>query len=310
MKSTTDETPPPHPASLPTSDASPSRTNRNGESVTDRAEEEFPELVIQPSRGWIGINWHELFQFRELLYFLAWRDIKIRYKQTVLGLAWALLQPLVSMIVFSVVFGRFGKIPSENAPYPVYVLAGLIPWTLFASGVTAAAQSLIQQQAMLSKIYFPRLFLPTATIGPFFVDAMLSFVLYGIVLAIYGIVPSWQVIFLPLLIVFNVVATLGMGYLLAALILRYRDFRHVLPFVIQIMMFASPVIYPVWMLGRHRWMLMLNPMSGLIQGYRSAILGTPWDPPGILASVVMASVMFVVGLFYFRRTERVFADIA
>ena len=202
------------------------------------------EIIIRPRRGWIAVNWKELYDFRELLYYLALRDVKIRYKQTVLGVAWAVIQPLFTMLIFTLVFGRFAKMPSEGLPYPVYVFAGLIPWTLFSGSLTAAAQSLVQQQSILTKIYFPRLFIPTATLGPFLIDMLVSFVLYGLILGWYGVVPRWQVVFLPLLVGLTVLTSLGLGFLLSAMIVVYRDVRHLIPFLIQILLFASPVIYP------------------------------------------------------------------
>ena len=269
------------------------------------------ETVIQPRRGWIAVNWKELYDFRELLYYLALRDVKVRYKQTVLGVAWAVIQPLFTMLIFTLIFGRFAKIPSEGLPYSVYVFAGLIPWTLFSSGVTAAGQSLVMQQNMLTKIYFPRLFIPTATLGAFLVDAAVSFALYALVLAFHGVVPSWQIVYLPGFLALTVMASLGLGYTLAAMIVVYRDIRHIIPFLMQILMFASPVIYPARLVPTHyQWVLALNPLCGIIDGFRSSILGTPWNPVTLALSLTVTPVLFVFGLYYFRKTERLFADIA
>ena len=269
------------------------------------------ETVIRPRKGWIAINWGELFDFRELLFFLAWRDVKIRYKQTVLGVAWAVLQPLTQMLIFTLIFGRFAKIPSEGFPYPAFVFAGLIPMTLFSSGVTAAAQSLVQQQNMLTKVYFPRLFVPMATIGPFLIDMLISFGLYALVLAYYHIVPSWQVVFLPFLILLTIMATIGLGLALAALVVVYRDLKHTVPFLMQILLFASPVIYPARMMPpRYQWIFALNPMCGIIGGFRSAILGTPWELSLLALSTATTFALLAFGLFYFRKTERLFADLA
>jgi lipopolysaccharide transport system permease protein len=269
------------------------------------------ETLIRPRKGWIAVNWKELFDFRELLFFLAWRDVKIRYKQTVLGVAWAVIQPLFTMTIFTLIFGRFAKIPSQGLPYPAFVFAGLIPWTLFSSGVTAAAQSLVQQQNMLTKVYFPRLFVPTATFGPFLIDMLISFGLYALVLSYYHIVPSWQVVFVPFLILLTLTAALGLGLTLAALVVVYRDLKHTVPFIMQILLFASPVIYPARMLpSRYQWILALNPMCGIIGAFRSAILGTPWEPVLLMTSTVVSVAMLAFGLFYFRKTERLFADIA
>ncbi len=274
-------------------------------------ETEPGEILIQPRSGWIPINWRELSDFRELLFFLALRDVKIRYKQTVLGVAWAVLQPLLTMTIFSVIFGRFAGVPSQGFPYPVFVFAGLIPWMFFANGVAAAAQSLVNQQQLLTKIYFPRLFVPTATVVAFLVDLLISLSLYALILAYYGITPGWQIVFLPLLIVATVTATLGLGYSLAALTVLYRDFRYTVPFMIQILLYLSPVIYPMELLSRrYQWILALNPMCGIIEGYRAVLLGAPWNPMIMLIGSAVNVGLLLFGLFFFRRTERQFADIA
>lgn len=271
---------------------------------------EAPELVIGPRRGWIGIDWGEMYRGRELLYFLTQRDIKIRYKQTVLGVAWAVIQPLLMMLIFSVIFGRFAKIPSQDMPYPVFVFAGILPWTFFSTGLTQGGMSLVNQQQLLTKIYFPRLFVPTAAVGVAMVDMAIGFVLYAIIMLIYGVVPSWGIVFLPGLILLTIALTLACSYTLAALTVLYRDFRFAVPFLVQILMYASPVIYPVRMVPqRYQYLLVLNPLVGLIDGYRSAILGSPWNLKALSASVVMTVVLLAFGLYYFRRTERRFADI-
>ncbi len=273
-------------------------------------EAEPGEIVIQPSIGWIPINWKELVEFRELLFFLSLRDVKIRYKQTVLGVAWAVLQPLLTMIIFSLIFGRLVGIASQGVPYPLFVFAGLIPWMFFSSGVTAATSSLVQQQHLLTKIYFPRLFVPTASIGAFLVDMLVSMALYAVILLAYGAIPGWRILLLPVLIVFTITATLGPGYFLSALTVKYRDVRYTVPFLMQIMMYTSPVIYPVSIFGRWQWLLAMNPMCGLIDAYRSVILGTSWNPVTLAIGMPINVAMFVFGVFYFRKTERLFADIA
>lgn len=278
-------------------------------SQNDAAEPD--EIVIRPRSGWIAVDWRELYKARELLYFLVWRDVKIRYKQTALGVAWAVLQPVLTMLIFTAIFGRFAKIPSDGLPYPLFVFAGLVPWTFFASGVGQGSQSLMNQQHLLTKIYLPRLFIPTAAIGAFLIDMVISFGIYAVLMAFYGVLPSPGIVFLPVLIALTILATLGSGYLLAALTVTYRDFRYVVPFMIQILMYVSPVIYPVSMVPeQYRPFLALNPMGGLIEAYRSAILGTPWNPLTLTISSASALSLFVVGLFYFRKTERRFADIA
>ena len=283
-----------------------------GQSTIDRSAMADPtELIIQPTRGWIGIDWGELLRYRELLYFLVWRDFKVRYKQTVLGVAWAVLQPVFNMVVFTIIFGKLANISSEGMPYAVFVYAGLLPWTFFSGGVNLAGLSLVNQQNLLTKIYFPRLFVPTASIGAGMVDMAISFGVFAIILLFYQTVPSWQIVFLPPLILLTVLATLGFGYTLAALTVSYRDFRFVVPFMLQAMMYLSPVIYPVSLVpGKWQWLLALNPMTGIIDAYRSAILGKPWNFTTLAVSTAATLVLFVFGLFYFRKTERKFADIA
>ena len=280
----------------------------------DQARDEYDEpaeILIEARSGWIAVDWRELYRCRELLYFLTLRDIKIRYKQTVLGVAWAVLQPLLTMVIFTVIFGRFAKIPSDGVPYPVFVFAGLVPWTFFANGVAQASQSLVNQQQLLTKIYLPRLFIPTAAASAFLIDFAISLGIYAVMLAIYGVAPSPGIILLPFLIILTLLATLGLGYLLGALTVAYRDFRYVVPFMIQIMMYLSPVIYPGSLVpSRFQLILALNPMCGIIEAYRSAILGTPWNFATLAISSLSSLVLCVLGLFYFRKTERRFADIA
>jgi homopolymeric O-antigen transport system permease protein len=277
----------------------------------EEADPEFSEILIRPRAGWIAIDWKELIHFRELLYYLALRDLKIRYKQTSLGVAWAVLQPLFTMIIVTIIFGRFAGLPSEGVPYAVFVFAGLIPWTFFYNGVTTSGLSLVNQQQMLTKIYFPRLFVPTSAIGVFLVDLMISLVIYALILAFYRFVPSWQIVFLPPIVLLTILATLGLGYTLAASIVLYRDIRHTVPFFMQILMYVSPVIYPLSMLSpRYRRLLSLNPLCGIIGAYRSSILGTPWDLGELAISTATTVALFAFGLYYFRRTERYFADIA
>lgn len=268
-------------------------------------------IRIQPQRGWVAIDWKELWEFRELLYFLTWRDVTIRYKQTVLGVAWAVLQPVFSMVVFTLIFGKFAKIPSEGVPYAVFVYAGLLPWTFFAQAVTNGGQSLVNQQHLLTKIYLPRLFVPTASIGSGLVDLAISIGVYAVVLVVYGVVPSWQCVFLPPLALLTVMATTGLTYALAALTVAYRDFRYVVPFMMQALLYLSPVVYPVSIVPpEFHWLLALNPMAGIIDGYRAAILGKEWNFTTLVVSTLSASALFVYGLYYFRKTERRFADIA
>jgi lipopolysaccharide transport system permease protein len=285
----------------------------NGEPTGQRAPADSFELVIRPRSGWIGINWKELIAYRELLLFLIWRDISVRYKQTVLGSAWAILQPLLLMLMFTFIFGRVAKIPVPNdLPYPVFVFAGLIPWVLFSQGFAQSALSLVNQQHLLTKVYFPRLFVPTAAAAVFLVDLTFSLGIYALILVYYRVVPSWTIILLPFLVVLTLIATLSVGLTLSALTVFYRDFRHIVPFLQQIFLFFTPVIYPTSLITRplYRWILSVNPMFGIVTAYRSAILGIDWDLPCLAISTAAALGSFAFGMFYFRRTERRFADFA
>ena len=284
-----------------------------GAGTTVWDEEDARELVIRPRTGWIGVNWRELLASRELLFFLIWRDIKVRYKQTSLGVAWAMLQPLLTMAIFTFVFGRVAGVSSKTGgvPYPAYVFAGLIPWLFFYNGVTASAASLINQQQILTKIYFPRLFVPTAGVGAFLLDMLMSGILYAFILAWYGIAPSWHIVFLPLVVLLATTATLGLGYALAALTVVYRDLRYAVPFMMQVLMFLSPVIYPIEIIPpRFQWIVALNPACAVIDAFRWSVLGTSLNPAMFALGLLVNAAMFVFGLFYFRKTERFFADIA
>lgn len=278
----------------------------------DGVSNEFRELVIRPRSGWMPIDWEELWAYHELLWFLVWRDISVRYKQTILGSAWAILQPLMLMVIFTVVFGRFAKVDSEGFPYPVFVFAGLIPWTLFSQGFPQAALSLITQQNMLTKVYFPRIFVPVAATLVFVVDMAYSLGLYALILLYYRIVPSWTIIFLPVLILLTLVATLSIGLMFASLTVFYRDFKNVVPFLTQIFMYVTPVIYPAKVFSRplYLWVLSLNPMFGLVTAYRAAILGLDWDKVSVAISITSGISLFIFSVYYFRRTERRFADFA
>jgi lipopolysaccharide transport system permease protein len=296
--------------SIPSATLPPPLAGRLAAREGSGEESEFPEVVIRPRSGWIAIDWKELIHFRELLYYLAWRDVKVRYKQTVLGVTWALIQPLLTMVIFTVIFGRFAGLPSAGLPYAVFVFAGLIPWTFFSTSIGFAGTSLIGQQHLMTKIYFPRLFIPTAVTCAYLVDLAITLVLYAFILAFYRVAPSWQVIFLPLLILLTLVLTLGLGFMLAALTVIYRDTRYLIPFGVQILLYLSPVIYPVNLLpGRYRWILSLNPMCGIIEGFRWSILGTPFNPASLGMAVAVSLALFAFGMYFFRRTERRFADL-
>ncbi|MHB1558792.1 MAG: ABC transporter permease [Isosphaeraceae bacterium] len=286
------------------------RTDLAGAALPATDAAEGYELVIRPQPGWIAIDWREMWAYRELLVFLTWRDISVRYKQTVLGVAWAVVQPLMMMLIFTLIFGRFMRVPT-TVPYPVFVFAGLMPWTFFSQGFGAAAISLANQQALLTKVYFPRLFVPVSAAMVFLVDMAIAMSLYAALMIIYGVAPSWGLIWLPLLIALTIVATLGLGVTLAALTVFYRDFKHIVPFLTMILMYTAPVAYPITINSPlWRTLLALNPMFGIVAAYRSAILGLPWDLPSLAISATTAVGSFIFALFYFRRTERAFADYA
>jgi lipopolysaccharide transport system permease protein len=279
-------------------------------------EHETPELVLRARPGWISVDWRELLQFRELLYFLIWRDVKVRYKQTVLGVAWAVLVPVFSMIIFTVIFGNFAGMKNElpaGMNYAVFVYVGLVPWTFFASAINLGGLSLVNQQALLTKIYFPRLFVPAATVGGALVDMAISLTVLAALMAWHHIVPTWNILALIPLGLVLCLASLGIAFLLAAMTVTYRDVRFVLPFLVQAWMYLSPVIYPVRMVpARFQWLLAINPLCGIIDGFRAVVLGGNQgiEPVNMAISVASAMGLFVFGLFYFRKTERRFADIA
>jgi lipopolysaccharide transport system permease protein len=284
---------------------------RPGSSSSSGAGAKLKEFVIEPRKGWIGIDWSELWEGRELLYFLVLREIMVRYKQTVLGVAWAALQPLFTMVIFTVIFGTIAKIPSDGQPYALFVFAGLLPWTFFQNSVTSAAQSLVNQQALLTKIYLPRAFIPASSVGAGLIDLLISFGIFACLMLVYRVTPGWGLLALPGLVLISAIAALGVGLALAAMIVSYRDVRHIVPFLMQCWLYISPVVYPVTVVPDHwRPWLALNPMAGLIDGYRSALLGTPWKLEPLLISSASALVFLVYGLFYFRRVERRFADVA
>jgi lipopolysaccharide transport system permease protein len=279
--------------------------------VGARARQDKPTLVIEPRRGIFGLDLANVWEYRELLYFIIWRDVKVRYKQTVIGIAWVILQPLLTMLIFSAIFGGLAKIPSDGKPYPIFVFAGLLPWNLFASCVSRGGDSVVGSGGLISKVYFPRLVLPLAAALAPVLDFLVAFaVLIGMGLW-FGIVPGWGVLWLPLFTLLAVLTALAVALILSGLNVRYRDVGHAIPFLVQIWMFASPVTYPVNMIPQ-RWRLLysLNPMAGVIEGFRWALLGT--DRPDLVVmgvSAAMVVLLLVPALMYFRHTERTFADI-
>lgn len=268
-------------------------------------------LVLRPSRGFLKLNLRDLWEYRELLGFLVWRDIKVRYKQTALGAAWAILQPVMTMLVFSVFFGRLAKVPSDGIPYPVFAFAALLPWQLFAYALTESGNSLVSNQNLITKVYFPRLVIPIAAVLAGLVDFAIAFVVLLGLMFYYGIVPTAAVVYLPLFVLLAVTSALAVGLWLSALNVKYRDVRYVMPFLIQFWMFATPVAYPSSLVPeRWRPLYGLNPMAGVVEGFRWALLGKAQNP-GLLLWVSIAAVVLLLigGLRYFRRTEATFADV-
>jgi lipopolysaccharide transport system permease protein len=266
--------------------------------------------VIQPPRGWRMLDLGELWAYRELLWALTVRDLKVRYKQTVLGVAWAIIQPVTAMIIFSVIFGRLAGLPSDGYPYPVFVFVGLLPWTFFANAISAIGGSVVGSGALLSKIYFPRLIIPLTPIGSGVVDFAISTGVLLLLLLYYRVPWGAGLTVVPLLVVGVIVTALGAGALLAALTVAYRDFRYVVPFLTQMWLFATPIVYPGSLVPEAwRWTLYLNPMAGWIDGFRAAFLGRTFDLVGLSISSAMAAVLLLAGLAYFAKVERRFADI-
>jgi lipopolysaccharide transport system permease protein len=283
--------------------------------VSDRTETGTPlsevVTVIAPSRGWVSLRLAELWEYRELLYFLVWRDVKVRYKQTVLGAAWAVIQPLFTMVVFSVVFGHLARISSDGIPYPIFSFAALVPWTFFASGMSSSSNSLVGSAHMVKKVYFPRLVIPIGTVLAALVDLAIALAVLLVLMAYYKIVPTWNIVWLPAFILLAFTTALGVGLWLSALNVKYRDVRYVVPFLVQLWMYATPVVYPSSLLGEpYRTLLGINPMAGVVEGFRWALLGVDTRPGPIIAASAATSIAILVsGAFYFRRTERSFSDL-
>jgi lipopolysaccharide transport system permease protein len=281
------------------------------EALADPADD-LSVTLIEPRRAWGFLDAGELWRYRELLYFLVWRDVKVRYKQTVLGTAWAVIQPLATMLVFTLFLGRLGTVPSDGLPYPLFVFAGLLPWTFFANAVTSSSQSIVGNQNLVTKVYFPRLIIPMSAVGVGLVDFGIAFLMLVVLMLVYGVLPGGGMLLLPLLVLGLFAAAMGVGTLLAALTVAYRDFRHVVPFLVQVWMFATACIYmQADAVVGPRWqaVLPLNPAYGLVSNFRQAALGRPLDPYALAVSGAVSLALLVLGCAYFRRVERNFADI-
>lgn len=276
------------------------------------ADSNLPYLRLEPSQGWVSLKLKELWEYRELLYFLTWRDIKVRYKQTILGAAWAILQPFMTMVVFSLFFGRLTNMPSDGVPYPIFNFAALVPWTFFATGVTASSSSLVTNSNLLKKVYFPRLTIPIATVLSGTVDFLIAFVVLILMMLFYGIVPTTNVIFLPFFLLLAFITSFGVGLWLSAMNVQFRDVRYIVPFLIQFWLFATPIVYPSSLIDNPtiRTLYGINPMTGVVEGFRWALLGVKTAPgPILIVSTAVAVLLMVSGLYYFRRMEKTFADV-
>lgn len=273
-------------------------------------EKTLPVLFIRPPKKWVPIDLHELWEYRELLISFTVRDVKIRYKQTALGFLWAIIQPVFMMVIFTIFFGGLARIPSDGVPYPLFSFAALLPWTLFAEGLTRSTMSMVSNANIMTKVYFPRLVMPLSGILSPVVDFAISFSILVLMMVYYGFFPTFNVVFLPLFMLLALTTSFGVGLWLSALNVQYRDFQYTVPFIIQLWMFASPVVYPASLLPESvRFLYGLNPMAGVIEGFRWALLGT--DMPGsmMFVSVMVVVVLLVSGMFYFRKMEQYYADV-
>ena len=283
----------------------------NSQSAIRNSQLDLPTLRIAPSKGWVPLKLRELWEYRELLYFLVWRDIKVRYKQTALGASWAIIQPFFTMVVFSIFFGHLAKVPSDGIPYPIFSFAALVPWTFFASGLNQSSNSLVGSGTLISKVYFPRLIIPLASVFSGIVDFAIAFLVMLAMMLYYGLIPTLNVIWLPLFLLLALVTSLGVGLWLSALNVEYRDVRYVVPFITQFWMLATPIAYPSSLLHEPwRTIYGLNPMVGVVEGFRWALLRSNAAPgPLIAVSSAAAVLILITGAFYFRRMEKTFADI-
>jgi lipopolysaccharide transport system permease protein len=282
-----------------------------GKTTINFSDEAPFKVIIKPSRGWFNLRLNDVWQYRELLYFLTWRDIKVRYKQTVLGAAWAIIQPFFTMVVFTLFFGKLAKIPSEGVPYPIFSYAGLLPWTFFAQAMNQSSDSLVGNANLITKVYFPRLVIPlSATLAPL-VDFCIAFIVLIGMMFFYQIFPTSTLIWLPAFLLLAFATSLGVGLWLSALNVQYRDVRYTIPFLTQLWLFATPVIYPSGAVhGSWRIVLGLNPMTGVVEGFRWALLGIGEAPGGMIyTSMGIALLLVFTGVIYFKRMERTFADV-
>ena len=269
------------------------------------------EVHIRPSVGWVSLGLGELWVYRDVLFFLTWRDILVRYKQTLIGASWAILRPFLAMVIFSVIFGRVAQIDSDGVPYPIFSFAALVPWALFSDGVLRGSDCMVSEANMIKKVYFPRLAMPIAPTLGAAVDFVLAFSVLLLLMAYFGIAPTWNSLWIPFLVLLTMVTSLGTAFWLAAMNVQFRDVRHVVPFLVQTWLFLTPIVYPSSMLDEPwRTIYAINPMAGVVEGFRWALLGTDTEPGlMILVSTVVAFALLISGAFYFRRMEKTFADV-
>ena len=267
-------------------------------------------LVIEPNKGLLKLDLKEIWKYRELLYFLVWRDIKVRYKQTFIGASWAIIQPFFTMIVFTVFFGKIAKIPSDNVPYPIFSYSGLLLWTYFSSAVSNSSNSLIGNSNLISKVYFPRLIVPLSSAISAAVDYFIATSILVLMMFYYGVYPNYQILFLPVILILTFFTATGFSLWLSALNVKYRDVRYALPFFIQLLLFLTPVIYPVsFVPEKFKWILYINPIGGLINAHRALVLGQEIDFAYLGISIIISIFLFITGFAYFKKTESFFADI-
>lgn len=291
----------------------PAETKQNDPGGNDRLPlSEKPVVIIEASKSWVPLRLRDIWVYRELLYFLIWRDVKVRYKQTLLGVVWVVLQPVLTMLIFTLFFGKLAGIEQQTGgiPYPVFVYAGLLPWSFFANAITNSGNSLVASAHLITKVYFPRLLVPASAVMAGWVDFAISFLVLVVLMIYYGVALSWTLLILPLLLLMATLFALGVGAWLSALNVKYRDIRFVLPFLIQLWMFLSPVIYPpAFVPQRWRWLLTLNPLTGIIEGFRSALFSRSFNWMALGVSTIVILVVLIYAAYAFKRMERRFADI-
>jgi lipopolysaccharide transport system permease protein len=270
---------------------------------------EKPLVSIRAGGEFAAVDLKLLWAYRELLYFLTWRDVKVRYKQTVLGAVWAIIQPLFTVITFSIFFGRLAQLPSDGIPYPLFAFAAVLPWTFFSNAVTSSGASLVGNANLITKVYFPRMIIPASAVAGGLIDLMIAFGVLIVMMIYYGVGATWNLLMAPALVVLVALLAVAVGMWTSALNVKYRDVRHALPFAVQLLMFVTPIIYPISLApARWRWVFLLNPLAGIIEGYRSAFIGRPFDWPALAISAALTFALLLYAAYYFHRVERTFAD--